>query len=106
MTEKRRNDRYDLLMPIHLSPSDGAGAPGGFVAETRNISSTGALIHTSKTLPVGTEVEMELFLDVRRLLEMVGEKRRVKVRLEGRVVRNHDGAIAVSFNDRYEFDTA
>ena len=103
MTEKRKDDRYDLLMPVRLMPGIEVDKTDSTVAETLNISSAGALIKAATLLPVGTELEMELFLNVEKLLETIGEQQRVKVQLKGRVVRHLDNRMAVSFDNRYEF---
>ncbi len=104
--EKRRDDRYDLLMPIRLRPNERTEQEHAFVAQTCNISSAGALIRTPRILPVGTELDIELYLNVPQILGEASGQCRVVVRLEGTVVRNHDDGMAVRFADGFRFVTS
>jgi len=67
----------------------------GVDGRTRNISSVGAYFDAENFIPVGTEVELEVFLPVEELREMKGREARMKV--SGTVVRVEKGGVAVLF---------
>ncbi|RJR39534.1 MAG: PilZ domain-containing protein [Desulfobacteraceae bacterium] len=62
---------------------------------TRDISSVGAYFDSENNIPVGSEVELEVYLPLKELKELKGGRARMKV--GGTVVRVEEGGVAVLF---------
>ena len=101
----RRTERYDLELSAQLSvqdpseydPSD-PSAP--VIAQTVDVSASGALFRTDANVPVGTPVKIELFLPLDELKKLAGKKARIKV--SGAVIRSDHSGVAVCFDENYE----
>jgi len=89
--DKRLRRRIPLKLAGRIETKDQNGVDG----LTRNISAIGAYFDAENTIPVGTEVELEVFLPVEELREMKGREARMKV--SGTVVRVEEGGVAVFF---------
>lgn len=89
--DKRLRRRIPLKLAGRIETKDQNGVDG----LTRNISSIGAYFDAENTIPVGTEVELEVFLPLEELREMKGREARMKV--SGTVVRVEEGGVAVLF---------
>lgn len=103
--ERRKTRRYDIDLFVNVELEKTNSNCPRFASRTRNISSDGAYLMTEAPLKEGTPVKLELFLAVDRLLSLIGEKQKVKVRLKGQVVRTGDAGIAIHFNKGYQFTT-
>jgi len=104
--DRRKNRRYDvdLFVSVELD-KDRHNSSSRFASRTTNVSSGGAYIVADAPLKEGTPVQLELFLAVERLLSVIGEKQRVKVRVKGEVIRSGDYGMAVRFDRGYKFTT-
>lgn len=99
--DKRAYERFDLEIPVRIGivGSDQAGA-AELDLTTRNICAGGAFFHTEEPLPEGTRLKIDFVLSIEKLKEMLDSYCRIKV--EGEVVRNEKGGIAVRFDEDYE----
>ena len=93
----------DLLVNVILSQN--VNKRDIISAHTINVSSEGAYLDTKAPLKEGTDVKLELFLSMERLLTLVGENHKVKVRVEGQVIRNDSAGTAIKFDRRYKIST-
>lgn len=99
--EHRKRDRYALDVPVKLSAIAENNADI-LDAHLVNISSGGVYLESQQRFPEGRQVNLELRLPVNRLLEMIGEQKKVLVRVNGRVVRSEESGMAIQFNKDYE----
>lgn len=90
--------RFDLKLPVTVSVADSEVAEL-LEFETQDISQGGAFLRNGKPLATKTAVDIELVLPLDRLVEIKGNK--VKVRLSGVVVRSDAEGIAVRFDEDY-----
>ncbi|MEQ1949239.1 MAG: PilZ domain-containing protein [Bryobacteraceae bacterium] len=92
MTEQRRNQRFDLHLPIELL--SGSKTKG----ETKNMSSCGVLFSTPVPIDVGSPIEYMITLP-----NASGTRVDVRLRCLGTVVRADEDANFAATLERYEF---
>jgi hypothetical protein len=101
MMEQRRNQRFDLRLPIEILGEQSEHPKG----ETRNVSSCGVLFTTPEPFEVGVPIEYLITLP-----KAPGTRAGVRLKCIGKVVRS-DGAVrsdepTLTFAatlERYEF---
>jgi c-di-GMP-binding flagellar brake protein YcgR len=100
--ERRELERFDLQIPakIRLVESDSLQKP--FDLETRDISSGGAFFHTTEPLPIGTDVSIDLVLNLDRLKAIKEDLHWVHIQVKGTVVRSDSAGMSVSFAPDYQ----
>jgi hypothetical protein len=69
---------------------------------TKDISADGAYLTSAGAIAEGTYVKLEMVLSVERLKELIGSKKKVELRMEGRVIRKEPAGIAVLFEKKYQ----
>ncbi|MBS0012539.1 MAG: PilZ domain-containing protein [Desulfobacterales bacterium] len=94
MDEKRALQRFALELPVRMVST--ANGREKITLFTSNICSIGAFIRADQPYPVGTDLEMEIFL----LSDLPGKDDVIQVR--GRVVRTEDAGMAVCFDETYQ----
>jgi c-di-GMP-binding flagellar brake protein YcgR len=100
--EKRKMERFDLELPAKLmllNQELKKKMADSFNLQTVDISAGGALFYTDQTVPVGTEVKVDLTLPLGELKKLEG--RTVRINISGSVVRSDTSGMAVSFGERY-----
>ena len=103
--DRRKHKRYESDLIVNVTIEDKKRYPLRFVSRTKNVCSEGAYIVAEAPLDEGTPVQLELFFAIDRLLSIIGERQKVKVRVKGEVVRTGDGGMAVRFNRGYKITT-
>lgn len=94
MKEQRKAQRFDLRLPFELVR--GGSVQGAQLGETKNISSVGVLLDSTKELEPGESVEYVI------TLPSASELDRVRIRCLGKVVRCGESELAATL-ERYEF---
>ncbi|MCC7496841.1 MAG: PilZ domain-containing protein [Bryobacterales bacterium] len=94
MNDQRRNQRFDLRLPVQLVRSGSRPLSGA--GETRNLSSSGVLFSGAADVAIGQPVEYTIGLPTG---SMANE---LHLRCVGKVVRREQNAWAMTM-DRYEF---
>jgi hypothetical protein len=84
VTEQRKNQRFDLKLPIELVRAGSDALP--LVGETRNMSSCGVLFTSEKGLPEGAPIEYLVTLSNGM------EEPALRLRCMGKVVRSEPRA--------------
>ena len=95
-TEQRKQERFPLAVPANLTVTEGRKSVT-LQLQTRDISSSGAFLETQALVRAGTRVKVELFLNVKTLLELIRANTGARVRVGGRVVRSTEEGLAVEF---------
>jgi hypothetical protein len=94
VNDQRRNQRFDLRLPVQLIRSGSRPIAG--TGETRNLSSCGVLFTGASEVSVGQPIEYTITLPTGGLAN------EVQLRCIGKVVRREQNSCAVTM-DRYEF---
>ena len=98
MEERRKDERFDLrLSATTMVISKKAAEEGKFLhLLTKDICLGGAFFSTSKRLPVGTEVRIQIVLPLHMLKTV--KKRKALLRVEkGVVLRHQSKGMAIAF---------
>jgi hypothetical protein len=102
MKDKRRLERFDLKIPatIELLVSD--REEGIVDLLTSNMSAGGAYFHTTKPLPEGTQVKIDLVLPLDRLKRLEDGCKQAYIKVTGRVLRSGSKGMAICFDEDYQ----
>ncbi len=100
--ERRRLERFDLNAPARLLVELGSGRKEQLDLTTKDMSSAGAFLYSQEQIPEGVNVKLEFFISLETLHSLVGEKGRVKVKVNGKVIRVDTDGIAVRFDNKYK----
>jgi len=100
--ERRKFERFDLELPagIELATSDQENEEKILNLMTKDICSGGAFFYTTHPLPEGTEVKIELVLDLDKLKKLTGE--RAFISAKGTVLRAEAEGMAICFDKNYK----
>lgn len=94
VNEKRSLQRFELELPVQLHRTENGDEK--IILKTSNICSKGAFIGADQPYPVGTNLEMEIFL----LSDLPGKDDVIRIR--GRVIRTEPEGMAVKFDANYQ----
>lgn len=95
MLEQRRNQRFQLRLPLEIIR--GGSAPKT-IGETRNLSSTGVLFSAPAAVEVGQPIEYLITFP-----KAPGSRAEVRLKCMGTVVRGEAEAGFAATLERYEF---
>lgn len=98
--DHRRLERFAVQLPATISTSGSALDQNVLALQTVDISSSGAFFQTASPMPVGSEVKIELVVDLEKLRQMSGQHARIQV--SGYVVRVKENGMAVCFDEEYQ----
>jgi hypothetical protein len=101
--KKRTMERYDLKMPANLTFEGEAGKQSFLKMMTKNICSGGALLETSSSLPLGTEVKIDLVLPLEQFKNLDAPKAHIAV--SGEVIRSGKSGLAICFNEHFRISS-
>ncbi len=98
---KRNTERFelDLLVKVIIDVNK---KPKIETLHTRDISSEGTYLRTDSPIEPGTPIKLELFLSMDRLLSLIGEKKQIKVKVNGEVIRTDSIGMAIRFDKGYK----
>ena len=100
--EQRKFERFDLELAtgIEVATSDQENEKKILNLVTKDICSGGAFFYTTNPLPEGTEVKIELVLDLDKLKKLTGE--RAFICAKGTVLRTESEGMAICFDKNYK----
>jgi hypothetical protein len=98
VSEQRKNQRFELKLPIELVKAGGEGVPR--IGETRNLSSGGVLFTSDGKLQKGDPIEYLVTLPTQ------GESPSLRLRCMGKVVRVDERDAPEMGASRYPFSIA
>ena len=99
MPERRKCERYDLRLPATIEVLTLKGNET-FNFVTSSISDRGCFIRTTKSLPEGTKVRLNVIVVSEKTRELTGAQGLIKV--AGRVVRSNSTGMAICFDEDYQ----
>ena len=103
MKDRRKEERFDLCLGamIMVIPKNAAKKKKIQHLLTKNICMGGAFFSTSKGLPVGTKVKIQLVLPL-HMLKTVKEKKALLQVEKGVVLRLESDGMAIAFEKGFE----
>ena len=99
--EKRKLERFNLEIPATVSINT-AGAQKKLDMVTKDVCSGGAYFRTEQSLPVGTEMQINLVLPLEKFKRLPDHCEKVLVNLSGKVLRMEPEGIGVCFDEAYD----
>jgi hypothetical protein len=100
MDEKRKHERFSLVIPTRLVLSHDSHDAEVIEINTCNICAGGAYFKSNQTIQEGTRVSLDFVLPIEKLAQVLGVNSFVKI--EGKVVRVDIEGMAVSFDTNYK----
>ena len=99
--ERRGLERFDLKIPAKIQAVTAEQVHDMQDLMTSNICSGGAFFQTSKPFPEGTDVKIDLMLNVDKLNKLVGDCHQVYIKINGKVNRTERHGMSVTFDNDY-----
>lgn len=96
--QKRKIERFPVQLPASISLA-GEEQEEPMIFLTNDACAGGVFIQTEKTLPLGSEVKLDLVLPYIELKNFEGKGVRLKV--SGAVIRVNETGMAIRFNEDY-----
>jgi len=102
MLEKRRLERFDLVMPAAIEFVNEDQDDRMINLLTTNICSGGAYFYTNQPLPEGTKVKLDLVLPLENLRKLKKEYKQAFIKVTGEVLRTEAEGMAICFDKNYQ----
>ena len=99
--EKRKLERFNLAIPATVSIK-AVGAQKKLDMTTRDVCSGGAYFRTEQSVPIGTEMQINLVLPLEKFKTLPDHCEKVLVYLSGKVLRIESDGIGVCFDETYD----
>jgi hypothetical protein len=99
--ERRKLERFELRAPARIVLQSGSNRSLLDKLTTRDISSSGAYVYSSHSLPEGANVRMDLVITLEALQKLAGENSTARIRVKGKVVRSDSDGVAIKFESGY-----
>ena len=100
MSERRKMERFSLPILARVSVRGKDQDQQAIEVLTKNICAEGALIHNPGFLPVGTQLNIEVFLPIGEVTHTKGAMTLVSV--TGSVTRTDKKGMTISFDNNYQ----
>lgn len=97
MIDQRKNQRFELRLPLEIKIIRGGANPGS-TGETRNVSSSGVLFTSQVPIRVGQPIEYFITLP-----KAPGAAAELRLRCVGKVLRGELDTTFAATLERYEF---
>lgn len=95
MNEQRKNQRFDLRLPLELIRN---GNNPKMIGETKNVSSSGVLFTSNASISIGEPIEYLITFP-----KPAGSRTEVRIRCVGKVLREDPESKFAATLERYEF---
>lgn len=102
MGERRRLERFDLVMPAVIELINERQDERMIHLLTTNICSGGAYFHTNQPLPEGTQVKIDLVLPLENLVKLKKEHKKAFIKVTGKVLRTESEGMVICFDKDYQ----
>ena len=102
MKERRRLERFDLKIPATIESVTSDQEKRVLNLMTSDISSGGAYFHTTRPLPEGTQVKIDLALPLANLKELKDDCNQAYIKVTGTVLRSDSEGMAILFDKDYQ----
>ena len=95
MNEQRKNQRFDLKLPLELIRN---GHNPKMIGETKNVSSSGVLFTSNAAISIGEPIEYMITFP-----KPAGSRTDVRLKCVGKVLREDPESKFAATLERYEF---
>jgi len=102
MVERRRLERFDLVLPAEIEFINEHREERMINLLTTNICSGGAYFYTNQPLPEGTQVKIDLVLPLDKLRKLKKEHKKAFIKVTGKVLRTESEGMAICFDKDYQ----
>jgi hypothetical protein len=102
MTERRKHERFTLVVPAQLETASTEKTL--LSVQTENIGAGGAFFRSSTLLMLGTAVKASLLLPLGAIKELQGADQ-VVISIAGIINRNEEGGMSMTFDKSFEILT-
>lgn len=102
MVERRRLERFDLVLPAAIEFLNFDHKQRMINLLTTNICSGGAYFYTNQPLPEGTQVKIDLVLPLDKLRKIKKEHKKAFIKVTGKVLRTESEGMAICFDKDYQ----
>ncbi|MFW6137553.1 MAG: PilZ domain-containing protein [Spirochaetota bacterium] len=99
MKDRREQERYQLDLPARVTLME-PGKTQVLQLYTKNVCNGGAFLPTSRKIPLGSRVQLDLILSIGLLHRVMGANGLVRVK--GTIIRTEPEGIAVHFDKHYQ----
>lgn len=99
-TEKRKQERLTLKLPITLTLESENGEERILELASNDICSGGVFVETNEPLLVGSSLRIDIVLPLDELKKLDGKRAHIKV--SGAILRASEHGVAIKFNEDYE----
>jgi c-di-GMP-binding flagellar brake protein YcgR len=102
MGERRKYERFSLRLATKTTVINSEQKEDEEILDlfTKDICAGGAFFHSVEPLPEGTQVKIDLVLDVDKLKKIT--KKKAFIRVKGKVVRTESTGMAICFDKNYK----
>lgn len=100
--EKRKLERFNLEVLATVSITAAGGMEKKLDMTTRDVCSGGAYFRTEQSVPIGTEMQINLVLPLEKFKMLPDHCEKVLVNLSGKVLRIEPDGIGVCFDETYD----
>ena len=102
MLERRKYERFNLRLATKTTVINDEQKEDKGILDlfTKDICAGGAFFHAVQPLPEGTQVKIDLVLDVDNLKKLT--KKKAFIRLKGKVVHTESTGMAICFDKNYK----
>ena len=102
MREKRKVERFNLHIETILNVQNEAIMDKAPILLTRDISCAGVFLTTSNPLPIDTRVDLDFFLNQKKLDSGSSKDKGINISTSGKVIRANELGMAVEFDKLYK----
>ncbi len=106
MEDRRKLERFELHVPALVVVESQSGREEVLDLTTKDVSSDGAYLLSSRLLPEGAMVKMEFQLALDSFRNSRRENGKARVRVTGRVIRVDGDGAAIRFGGKYKITTS
>ena len=100
--EKRKLERFNLEVLATVSITVADGVEEKLDLKTKDVCSGGAYFKTEQSLPIGTEMQINLVLPMEKFRALPVNCQKVLVSLSGKILRIESDGIGVCFDEAYD----
>lgn len=105
MDKKRKFERFDINVPARIEIIFQDGEREKHDLETSDLSAEGTYLKSERPLQEGSQVKIEIFLNLEELRCPADPDGSLIIAATGRVLRSGDEGMAIHFNEDYVIKT-
>lgn len=100
-SERRQLERFSLEIPARIQLTEPYPDQQALNLVTSNICSGGAFFHTTRPLPEGTDVKIDLVLKT-EIFKKMESSNQVHIQVKGTVLRTDSKGMSICFDENFQ----